>query len=449
MPNCYLTLDIQKHNFSPPLTNPDTRRLTPFMSVSLAALNTMEPPHSEFDPDADAEFVLQDPNKPNSFKFTKRKMKKKKKKSKKADVWGTFEPTPPEETPIPPEETPVPPEQTNGELGVQPSEAVETPTATKLDASVLGSEALEIVTDRDQKPTEIRMRVSSKHLSLASPVFKKMMSGPWEESIPENGIREIKATEWNVDAVVIVMNIIHGHHRKVPRSISLETLYNVAVIVDYYKCHEVTEVFAQNWLSGMEGDLPTSYSDESSVRMFASWVFSDSKGFQSMTELSMRQSSSLLKTTSFPLPGGLLGMFLKELVWLRLTVLIDEMDARREKAIEDILDALRQAQLDLCREDQECHYGFACSSMQLGSLMKQIYLYNLDLSSSLPPFNGHSVLSLHKMVSTLQSPTWYPTNSYSCDVHTCTLRDKLQPIVGGVLDGLQGLTLAEWPSTML
>ncbi|PNP44235.1 hypothetical protein TGAMA5MH_03841 [Trichoderma gamsii] len=178
---------------------------------------------------------------------------------------------------------------------------------------------------------EVQFRLSSRHLCLASPVFNAMLSGDWKESngtfespekVTEMETRktsdtrlqlryEIAATEWNVEAFTLLMNIIHGHHRKVPRSIDLDTLAMVSVLVDYYKCHEITDVFAQMWVVKLSPGLPTSYGRESMIWLFVSWVFSESLIFQQMTALVMKEGDCSLETTSLPLPPLLLGMQLR------------------------------------------------------------------------------------------------------------------------------------------
>ncbi|KAL6918437.1 hypothetical protein ACHAPO_008387 [Fusarium lateritium] len=52
--------------------------------------------------------------------------------------------------------------------------------------------------DEYGNPTEIKFRVSAKHLCLASPVFRKMLKGDFQESIPnDDGLLEIKTKDWN------------------------------------------------------------------------------------------------------------------------------------------------------------------------------------------------------------------------------------------------------------
>ncbi|KAH6699592.1 hypothetical protein EV126DRAFT_424282 [Verticillium dahliae] len=48
---------------------------------------------------------------------------------------------------------------------------------------------------------------------------------------------------WNINATLILMNTVRGCGLSVPRSISLELLAEVAVLVDYYVCHETVGVY--------------------------------------------------------------------------------------------------------------------------------------------------------------------------------------------------------------
>jgi hypothetical protein len=111
----------------------------------------------------------------------------------------------------------------------------------------------------DPQQTEVRFRVSLKHLKLGSPAFRAMLDGPWIEGASSNGPRRlISASDWDKDALLILFNIIHGHHGEVPKSLELETLCKFATIIDYYKCYEIVEIFADRWLSAMEGRIPLS-----------------------------------------------------------------------------------------------------------------------------------------------------------------------------------------------
>ncbi|KID64478.1 hypothetical protein MAN_06652, partial [Metarhizium hybridum] len=155
----------------------------------------------------------------------------------------------------------------------------------------------EYSTDQDEDE-EVRFRLSSRHLSLASPVFETMLSGGWKEStistqqpgtasnekIDEKDAAlpldyEITATEWDVNVFILLMNILHGHHREVPHSVDIEALAKFSVLVDYYDCHEITEFFADIWIEDLQLCLPTVYGRDSTIWLFVSWVFSSENIF--------------------------------------------------------------------------------------------------------------------------------------------------------------------------
>lgn len=154
----------------------------------------------------------------------------------------------------------------------------------------------------DPQQADVRFQVSSNHLRLASPVFRAMLNGPWSEGTPSDGsCRSISTTDWDQGALLILFNIIHGHHGEVPRSLDLETLCKFATIVDYYECHEIVDIFADRWLNAMERSLPTTYGPQSTLFLCVTWVFKRPKQFESMTELALRHGEGPIETTNLPI----------------------------------------------------------------------------------------------------------------------------------------------------
>ncbi|KXH56878.1 hypothetical protein CSAL01_06126 [Colletotrichum salicis] len=91
----------------------------------------------------------------------------------------------------------------------------------------------------------VKYLVSSKHLALASRCFSAKLSGPWIEASVKHidGCYHMDASDWDPEALLILMHVIHGKTRSVPRQIDLEMLAKLAVLVDYYDCHEVIELY--------------------------------------------------------------------------------------------------------------------------------------------------------------------------------------------------------------
>lgn len=148
-----------------------------------------------------------------------------------------------------------------------------------------------------------QFRVSSKHLTYASPVFQKMLDGPWREGTEnsDTSLREIQAGDWETEPLRILLNIIHGRYREVPKQLDLLTLTKVAVLVDYYNCHEIVEFCADRWISQLENKLPTSYGIECVLWICVSSVFQREQPFRAMTALAVKQSRGTLDSTNLPI----------------------------------------------------------------------------------------------------------------------------------------------------
>lgn len=111
------------------------------------------------------------------------------------------------------------------------------------------SEAEDSVSERKSTTTPdiappVRMRLSSKHLTLASEYCRAAFAHDYAETKAESGYAyTLTAETWDHEALRVVMHVIHGQTRKVPRKVSLDMLAKIAVIVDYYKCHEAVDFF--------------------------------------------------------------------------------------------------------------------------------------------------------------------------------------------------------------
>ncbi|KFY29426.1 hypothetical protein V491_00034 [Pseudogymnoascus sp. VKM F-3775] len=277
-----------------------------------------------------------------------------------------------------------------------------------------------------EEPREVKFRVSSSHLSLASPVFRIMLEGPLKEGVLDGqSPRELFTSEWDTEALRVLLNIIHGRHRAVPKSVSLETLGKIAILVDYYQCHEVTEVFVDLWLKALEKDFPTSYGRESTIWLFVSFVFSHSAIFEKTTELAIKESQGPVETMCLPIPGGLLTM----------------VESRRIVAIAQIFGMLDRLRNSLCADPVKC--SFECSSMQLGSLVKEMHVQGLDSFKSARPFYGCSIKWLEQTISNFRTPHWSNVDSFYR--HKCTLDDTIKPAMREILETLQGIKLGiDW-----
>lgn len=105
-------------------------------------------------------------------------------------------------------------------------------------------------TDPASPVTLWEFRVCSAALRRRSPVWKRMLFGPWKERRPTN-----EDTDWIVElfkdcpqAMQLVLNIIHGNFDMVPRLPfgSLRQLYDFQVVADKYDVVSIFKPWSQD-----------------------------------------------------------------------------------------------------------------------------------------------------------------------------------------------------------
>ncbi|KAG6164864.1 hypothetical protein E4U51_004780 [Claviceps purpurea] len=295
-----------------------------------------------------------------------------------------------------------------------------------------GSAEKDLDTNSQESPQEnsdcheVEFRLSSRHLALASPVFKAMLSGFWKESAPssdqDNGSAkpwsplqsgsncqaryELTATEWVVEDFLLLMNIVHGHSGQVPYSVDLETLARMSVLVDYYQCQEVTQFVVGLWIDKLSGrlpSLPTQYGRECVAWIFVSWVFSRRNIFEKMTLLAIASSVLEQKTDHY----------------------IDEIFSVVGKLCKDLWKGRRGCSVE-------------CTSMLLGSLMKVMDENEL--------YRACSAKQATRAVLSLKPGKWstYDSKHLGASSHSCTLEKLLRPDIQRLWDGLKGLELDDY-----
>ncbi|KAF4209119.1 hypothetical protein CNMCM8927_007486 [Aspergillus lentulus] len=243
----------------------------------------------------------------------------------------------------------------NGNIAQEPSKQV-----TAADSQTSGSSnqpaAAEQIgqqeTSKDaNEDQQVHVRVSSKHLALASPVFRRMLSGPWQEAqnLAAGDRSEIETECWNVGAMLILMNIIHGRGPKVPREITLNALAEIAVLVVYYECYEAVDVMAEIWMDKL---LNT---------------------FTSATRIAATQSQQRIDPGDLPIPQRIL----------------DKIEEHRRDGVKSALDMCYKLITDL--RDGRKHCSEVCDALRLGLLIKQLHA-----GGQLPPLPADSIPNRQK-----------------------------------------------------
>jgi hypothetical protein len=166
-------------------------------------------------------------------------------------------------------------------------------------------------TDQYQSEHNVYIQVSAKHLMLASPVFKSMLTGSWKESVIfsklQKGSIEITAETWDIDCFLILLRIIHCQADHIPRKLSLEMLAKVAVIADYYKCKEAVRFFSDTWIEALEDTYLEEYSRDLILRLWIAWFFQLSSQFKKVTSIAISHNGGFISNLGLPIPNRVIG----------------------------------------------------------------------------------------------------------------------------------------------
>jgi hypothetical protein len=85
-----------------------------------------------------------------------------------------------------------------------------------------------------------------------------------------------------MNAMVTLMNVIHGHGHKVPRTLSIEELVRFTILMDYFLCAEICSPYTEIWTERiMHGSEKHNLSIKDNLK--ALWVFQllqHEKGFE-------------------------------------------------------------------------------------------------------------------------------------------------------------------------
>lgn len=171
---------------------------------------------------------------------------------------------------------------------------------------------LAVKADEEDPYQGFHVRVSSKHLILASPVFKRMLQVSFKEGqqLSSQGHTELPLPDDNPAALLVLLNLIHGQTRKVPRAVDLWMLTELAILVDKYELLETTEIVMEHWFQGVESDIPLSFTDDLLPWICLSWVFKKPEIFKKVTRVAQLESEGLLEVNQLPIPQSVLGIFL-------------------------------------------------------------------------------------------------------------------------------------------
>lgn len=186
-----------------------------------------------------------------------------------------------------------------------PWEEVTTPTQQKTTSTTAAPPA--------SRPG-LRIKVSSKHLSFASKIFKSKLkyAGGQKSKQSDGRIHLQLAPEEQFDskAVAIVLNALHGKGSKVPKEVDLDTLGQIALFVDKFQLFDAVEVYGERWISRLEQTIPDAYNRDLIVWLYISYVFRNAEVLRGVTKTAIVGSDGPIKTLGLPIRDKLISKFL-------------------------------------------------------------------------------------------------------------------------------------------
>ncbi|KAF2865654.1 hypothetical protein BDV95DRAFT_530978 [Massariosphaeria phaeospora] len=272
----------------------------------------------------------------------------------------------------------------------------------------------------DTEGDETWYYVSRRHLVSASPTLERMFSGTnWKEGIRDenDGLYHVPAEDWDSEALLCVLQVLHLRNGQVPRTVSLEMLAKIAVLLDFYKCAEALESFTERWIERLRvtTPVPSYFCRDTLLWMCIAWVLRLPQEFVQTTTVAIRRDEQGLPTLGLP-----------------ITICVDRVEESRRQAIGTIFSRLQ----DLLEEFRSPHYrcpqgdSFECGSILYGALFKEMELQGL-FPIPTAPYYDVSISELCNKMQLIRSPAWWPSKSKKSK-HCCDLTKRVMAIADSV-----------------
>ncbi|EER28073.1 hypothetical protein CPC735_034090 [Coccidioides posadasii C735 delta SOWgp] len=245
-------------------------------------------------------------------------------------------------------------------------------------------------------------------------------SGDAKMYSPRDG-RQLEVTEedWKSGPFLILMNIIHGRTKKVPRTVTIDVLTEIASLVDYYECLEVVEIMAEIWTSKIT--IPHVTLKDIAQCIWLSYTFRWESKFKTWTKRAILTLEGPLYTQGLPIRDRIL----------------NEIQERREESIERIVAYLHGLLAEFTKTEPCCT---ECSCMMLGALTRALSMMHLLSPRPSRPFSRLNLRDMLDGLAKIYSPKWY-LKYHGREAHKCSLESIIQPTLNSVTESITGLEL--------
>ncbi|KAH8162854.1 hypothetical protein CIB48_g5387 [Xylaria polymorpha] len=212
----------------------------------------------------------------------------------------------------------------------------------------------------------------------------------WREAneIHEDGLLHWGFDGFDVNAISTILSIIHGLNRRVPRTVDLRMLAQIARVVDYLDCHEVMELYASIWVNHLSNSTPGSSKEDWDSWISITGVFQNPTIFQSWTRVAIVEKLNYPPSLELPI----------------LSLAYDIIDQRRQLHLNKILSCVYD-HVNRLSEQKTC--SVECDAILLGTLIRQMHANSLPSLRPTEPYEGLSVTNVVKAIKGLSVPEWY------------------------------------------
>ncbi|PLN77256.1 hypothetical protein BDW42DRAFT_188152 [Aspergillus taichungensis] len=264
--------------------------------------------------------------------------------------------------------------------------------------------------DSDLPPSpgteQLRVRVSSNHLALASDYFGRLLANPDRIILPDlwgDSLNDI------TQPLLLILRAVHGQNRKIPRSLGFEMMYMVAYLADYFGCSEAVEVLADIWIRNAKDLLPQSYTVDVRRWLCIAWVFRHRDLFATVTRLAIH-------------------------------TLAQTRDKYMEEILTFVYDYVENLSLD---NHTTCRPG--CASLTLGLLLRQLTTLKLYPRPD-PPYFTHSMDGLIKSLPILNPPQYLALvhQLNGCQDSCAVSLPKTEEVLPTIEAKIKGLDLTDY-----
>jgi hypothetical protein len=145
--------------------------------------------------------------------------------------------------------------------------------------------------------------VCSRTLARTSPVWKAMLFGGFKESRPTEGEWIISLSNDDSEALLTLLNIIHGKFGMVPDTPRLEELYRILCVANKYDMTEAVRPWADNWVKLTEELQKEKAGGDPAMLTFVAWELGNQELFAKMV-IKLRSECSIDADGRLTTPNG-------------------------------------------------------------------------------------------------------------------------------------------------